>query len=173
MARRFGRSRFSRGPRKAVDWSASAGLAAPVSVPAASAVLLEIFTPIMGGETVIRTRGMLGWLSDQATVDEEQFGAFGIAVVSEQAATVGATAVPHPVTDAAWGGWLYHTYFFSKLEFADATGVNPNIMHTMAIDSKAMRKVDEGDRLITVVENIHATHGFRFANNERFLSKVH
>jgi len=171
MARRTVSS-FRRGPRKATDWSASVILAGPINVPGSSAVLLETFTPIAGGETVIRTRGMLAWSTDQVGADEDQIGAFGIAIVSAQAASVGITAIPHPGTDAAWGGWLYHTYFFSKFELLSSVGANPDMAHSLVIDSKAMRKVDEDDRLVVVVENTAAT-GFEVYNSERFLSKVH
>ena len=172
MARRFGSSRFTRGPRKAVDWGASAPQAASTNVPGSSAVLLEVFLPIAGGETVIRTRGMLGYKSDQIAASEIQLGAFGIAVVSEQAATVGITAIPHPSTDAPWGGWFYHTYLMSEFVFSSAIAFQADFMHTIVIDSKAMRKIDEDDRIVVVVENTAAT-GFAIANSERFLSKVH
>ncbi len=166
------RPRFPRGPRRGTDWAASAVQAAFITVPAASAVILETFTPFEEGETIVRVRGFLSWVSDQVSADEEQFGAFGMGIVSEQAATVGVTAVPHPATDAAWGGWLYHTFFSSKFEFGTAVGVNPNVAHGMVIDSKAMRKMGGNERLVSVVENTHPTHGFRFANSERLLSKV-
>jgi len=40
------------------------------------------------------------------------------------------------------------------------------------IDSKAMRKIGENERLVVVVENI-ASAGMVFWNSERFLTKVH
>ena len=163
---------FVRGPRRATDWSASTILGAPLFVANNSASLVEVFTPIVGGETLIRTRGMLGFQSDQAAADEFQLGAYGIAVVTEQAATIGITAVPTPATDAAWGGWLYHTYFFAGMDFISAVGVEPGMMHTFPIDSKAMRKVDEDERLVTVVENT-GIHAFELASAVRLLSKVH
>jgi len=171
MARRHV-GRFTRGPRKATDWSASAALTAGLAVAASSAAIDEVFTPIVGGETLIRTRGMLGWESDQSAATEQQIGAYGICVVSEQAATVGITAVPHPGTDAAWGGWLYHTYFFSEFRFLTAAGFDPRNLQTMVVDSKAMRKIDEDDRLVTVVE-VTGTKGITFFSALRLLSKVH
>jgi len=173
MARRFVRSSFARSSRKGTDWSASSNQVAPIPVASGAAVLLEVFTPIVGGETVIRTRGMLAWATDQAAAVENQFGAFGIGIVTEQAATVGITAVPHPASDAAWDGWLYHTFFFSQYQFLSSVGAEPGVMHSMVIDSKAARKVGENDRMVTVVENTGAAHGFDFANSERFLSKLH
>jgi len=171
MARRVVRS-FRRGPRRATDWSASSVAAAFVSLAGATSALSQVFTPIVGGETVIRTRGMFGWGTDNPAGDEPQMGAYGIAIVSEPAATVGITAIPTPGTDASWGGWLYHTYFMSNTEFASAVGVNFDNIRRIVIDSKAMRKVDENDRLVTVVENMSAD-GMVFQDFTRFLSKVH
>jgi len=171
MARRAGR--FNRGPRRPTDWSASAPLTAILSVGQNSAVLDESFVPIVGGETVIRTRGMIGFKSDQQLGDELQIGAFGICKVTAQALSVGITAIPHPSTDAAWGGWLVHQYIMSVFEFASASGVNPDSLHTIVIDSKAMRKIDEDERLVTVWENTSATHAMDVFSSFRFLTKVH
>ena len=168
-----GRSRtFVRGLRRAVDWSASAVQAAAVNIAGTSAVLLEAFTPILGGETVIRTRGHLYYFSDQISADEDTLGAFGICVVTAQAVSVGITAVPHPGTDAAWGGWLYHTFLHSHFEFASSVGFRFNGGIGVDIDSKAMRKVGEDERLVVVAENMSST-GFSLMNSERFLSKIH
>ena len=172
MARRGGRT-FTRGVRRPVDWSASANQSAMVPVAAATAVLLESFTPIVGGETVIRTRGIFTWQTDQLIASEDQFGAVGMCVVTAQAVSVGISAIPHPATDAAWGGWLWHSFFASSWSFLSSTGVEANIQHQIIIDSKAMRKVDEDERLVMVCENTNATQGFLVANSERILSKVH
>jgi len=171
MARRFVRS-FKRGPRRAVDWSASAIISTVTSLAGSSAALSQVFTPIVGGETLIRTRGLFSYASDQLAATENIVGAFGISVVSEQAATVGITAVPHPATDAAWGGWLYHTYFAARFGFLSSIGFEHDVLNHIVIDSKAMRKVDEDDRLVIVVENTSST-GMIFMDNVRLLSKIH
>jgi len=171
MARRnFTRSR---GARKGTDWSASAVQTAFDTIPAASAVLLEVFTPIAGGETIIRTRGLLTYGSDQEAVTEGVNAAFGIGVVSEQAATVGITAVPHPGTDAAWDGWMYHTYMATIARIVTAASVDFNAVVQHVIDSKAARKVSENDRLVIVVENMSSSTGMLMSNSERLLSKIH
>ena len=172
MARRFRNRSFARGPRKAVDWSASAVATDMTTLTASSVVLSEVFVPIVGGETVIRTRGLFSYRSDQFAASEVQIGAVGIAVVTEQASTVGITAVPHPNTDSAWGGWLWHSYFLSRVDVSSAVGVQFDGVHNIVIDSKAMRKVDEDERLVVVVENSGA-FGIQFNTSERFLSKIH
>ena len=171
MARRAAlRGRF--GPRRSVDWSASAPLTGYAAVAASSAVLLETFVPVTGGETVIRTRGLFSFKSDQSAASEENVGALGIAVVTAQAVSVGITAIPHPVTDAAWGGWFYHTYFSRAMLVLSGVGVDPNNVMNIVIDSKAARKVDEDERLVVVIENSSAA-GMEVTTMERFLSKLH
>ena len=155
MARRT-IGRFNRGPRRAMDWSASAPLAAFQTIAASTVSLLQTFTPIAGGETVIRTRGLVSIQSDSVTASENQIGAFGICVVTAQAESVGITAIPHPVTDAAWGGWFVHRYFSNQLKFLDGTGLYPQWATHYEIDSKGMRKLDEDERLVVVVENAAA-----------------
>ena len=172
MARRVRNSGFNRGPRRAVDWSASAPIAGYSGLAGSSAVISENFTPIVGGETIIRTRGLFSYGSDQVAATEDIVGAFGICVVTAQALSVGITAVPHPATDASWGGWLYHTFFAQQMRFASAIGLEPQWVNNIVIDSKAMRKVDEDERLVVVIENTSTT-GMLFYNSERFLSKVH
>ena len=170
MARRT-RS-FVRGPRTATDWSASTPITAFTTVAASTAVLDQVFIPLPGGETVLRTRGIFTFMSDQAAANENVLGAVGIGVVSEQAATVGITAIPHPATDAAWGGWLWHSFFASRLQFVSAVGVLPEMAQTIVIDSKAMRKVGENERLVLVMEN-SSIKGLQFGMSVRILSKVH
>ena len=166
------RRSFVRAPRKAVDWTSSGVRTAYQGVAAGTAFLLETFTPIEGGETVIRTRGIFSVRSDQLVASEAQIGAFGIGVVSDQAESVGITAIPHPHTDASWGGWLYHSYFANFFSFVTGSGYQPQDASRVVIDSKAMRKVGDRERLVTVVENV-GTAGFQFWNSERILSKVH
>ena len=172
MARRAVRT-FSRGQRRATDWSASLLQVVTIAIPAASAVLVESFSPVVGGETIIRTRGSFGVQSDQVAATENQFGAFGIAVVTAQALSVGITAIPHPGTDAAWGGWFVHRYFSQTFLLSSAVGSESNFMQSYEIDSKAMRKVDEDERVVVVVENFHATNGLAVWSMQRFLSKLH
>jgi len=173
MARPRART-FTRGPRSATDWSASTPLAAYITLAGTSAILDQIFIPVPGGETVLRTRGIFTYMSDQAAANENVIGAIGIGVVSEQAATVGITAVPHPSTDASWGGWLFHSYFGERVQFVSAVGVlsGSSFAQHIVIDSKAMRKVGEDYRLVMVVENT-SNKGMQYGLQTRILSKIH
>ena len=72
-------------------------------------------------------------------------------VVSDQAFAIGATAIPTPITDADSDLWIMHQYFAAPFTFGSGTGFS-NVSETFTFDSKAMRKVPEGSRLIWSVE---------------------
>jgi len=173
MARRLART-FSRGPRSATDWTASPPITAFTTLSATSAILDLTFVPLSGGETVLRTRGIFTYMSDQAAANENVMGAVGIGVVSAQAESVGITAIPHPATDASWGGWLFHSFFATRVQFVSAVGVlsGASFAQEIVIDSKAMRKVGDDYRLVMVVENT-SNKGMQYGLQLRILSKIH
>ena len=79
-----------------------------VTLPAASVILDQVLSAptllsVVGTKsTIVRTRGMFSVGSDQGLAAEFPFGAFGIAVVSNDAASAGAGSIPSPYTDAFW-----------------------------------------------------------------------
>ena len=164
------RRTFTRSAKRHTDWSASAVQTALTVIPASSVVLSQVFTPVGAGETLVRTRGLFAWGSDQLSASENQLGAIGIGVVSAQAASVGVTAVPHPDTDSAWGGWLFHSYYASSFFFSTAASYIANALFSMPVDSKAMRKVGEEERLVVVIAN-SSTTGVQVYDSFRLLSK--
>ena len=99
--------------------------------------------------TVVRTIFHLNLRSDQAAAPEAQFGAFGLIVVKFQAAEVGATALPVPVTDAE-AEWFAHRYVSANA--VDLTDRTIPSVH-FDIDQKAMRKVGINEDLVIMVEN--------------------
>ena len=99
--------------------------------------------------------------SDQEAADEDQIGAVGAAVVSDQAATVGVTAVPTPITDKDSDMWFLHQYFASSFTFVTAAGFSEQLKR-YDFDSKAMRKVPEGTTISWMVENASATFGIEY-----------
>jgi len=151
MARRF-RSSFKGGTKRQTDWVGQIPRTAFQAVAGSTAAIISTFFPGFG-LTVVRTRGLFGWRSDQQAANEDQMGAVGIGLVSEQAAALGITAVPHPSTDSGWDGWLWHSYFASSVIFNTGTSVQFDAFNQIVIDSKAMRKVDSEMRLVMVVEN--------------------
>ena len=93
-----------------------------------------------------------------------------MAVVSDQAAAVGVTAVPDPISDSGSDMFLMHQYFAAPFRFS-AAGVAV-IAATFEFDSKAMRKISEDETLVVVVANSNAAHGLEYLLQFRMLLKV-
>ena len=100
---------------------------------------------------------------------EFQSGALGLAVVSDEAVAVGVTAVPTPVTEIASDLWYAHqVYFADAVSLTDLTVGGGRYR----IDSKAMRKVEDGQDIAIVAENA-AAFGQIISFAGRFLIKTH
>ena len=149
------RSRFnSRGPRRQVTWISPADQGY-LAVGANAKVLMASFDPVATGmekPTIIRNRGELSVRPTSFASDAGIVGAYGMAIVSDQAAAIGITAIPGPFTEAEWDGWLVWHSFSMFLEFGDATG---RFMADRAIivDSKGMRKISDNETLVVVAES--------------------
>ena len=161
MARVRARPRFAgRGRRPGGTWSR--GIQASLTnVPAASKVLIDTFVldNVSIAETVRRTLGHFIVTSDQDGADEQQLGAFGLVRISDAAGAIGITAMPGPVTERNDDGWFVWQSILSRGD-ASIAPAGQNQMY--AFDSKGMRRIEEGFRIVVVVENSHATHGFDF-----------
>jgi len=90
--------------------------------------------------------------TDQEVADESYGAAWGAAVVSDQAVAIGVTAVPTPVTDASSDLWFAYQAMVGRYQFRDATGAGRDGF-VYELDSKAMRKVNQGEDIITVAES--------------------
>ncbi len=176
MARRFSgfRQRLVRQGRKTFwfngAWTntnlASANSAAIVVSLNAAALALRPFT-------IIRTRGVWGVRSDQISVDENQFVNYGSIVVSDEALAVGVSAVPTPVEQDG-SAWISFDQAVQQINAASDIGLHPNMIPwRMEIDSKSMRKVEEGQTLIDVIQNSAISNGAQVALYSRVLIKLH
>jgi len=122
--------------------------------------------------TIVRTRGIIAVESDQAATTEDYTGIYGECVVSEQAVAIGVTAVPTPVTDNASELWHVMQAFYGK--FHDATTVGFTVQEWYnEFDSRAMRKVEDGQDLIGVGESSAVSSGFTLTVFSRVLVKLH
>ena len=115
---------------------------------------------LVGGLTIVRIRGLFRMMLQGtvgATGDGFQ-GALGMCVVSEDAFAVGATAIPDPVTDLSWDGWMYHQILSVHSPTAGASGLEgaQSTEQSFNIDGKAMRKFDESDVLVAIVQLVEA-----------------
>ena len=135
------------------------------------------------GLTLVRTLGELNTFLTSADVVTSGFhGAVGICKVTEQAAAIGVIAIPGPITDILWDGWLYHRVF--SLIAADPAlttgGVTAPLQMgagsaslRLEIDSKAMRKFDALDVQVGIIEVTEiGVASMRFFANTRVLDKL-
>ncbi len=176
-----GRSRFlqrsGRSQRRRTDWSA--GPRVRSSLSAAGSSLFPVGSAALGdGMTLVRIRGEFSGALMAADVPSGGFQhcAVGICNVTENAFGVGATAIPQPFTDIDWDGWIWHRTFSIWTPVAAASG---NVGESVGefrfdIDNKAMRKVNESDVIVGVVE-ITSEVGVAVAEfilNTRLLDKL-
>ena len=157
MANRSNASRFHRpsGARRQVSWGLGPEGTVQLS-SAGSAVFPFAGASIEDGLTIVRTRGELNMGLSIATTALDGFNrvAFGMCIVSENAAAVGITAIPTPITDEAWDGW--YVYWTGSVFSVVATAAISNFAGVsnvrMPIDSKAMRKFKRTDVIVGVIE---------------------
>ena len=118
--------------------------------------------------TIVRTRGILSIRSDQAAVVEDQIGAVGFMLVTDEAVAAGAAAIPGPASEAGNDGWFVWVPFAQR-------GADVGTMPTSnqyVFDSKAMRKFQGGLQLVVMVENQSSVFGLAFQISFRILVKL-
>ena len=120
--------------------------------------------------TIVRTRGVFHVRSDQVAASESYGGDMALAVVSDQASAIGVTAVPTPLTDKGSDLFFVYEQRFGQIGVSDATGIR-EVGFQSTFDSKAMRKVNDDQDVILVVENELA--GVVLITSGRMLVKLH
>ncbi len=153
MARHASQFRSQRGKRRKVTWSAGPSGLLAVSAEGALA-FPQGAAASLPDLTLQRIRGEVNAALDTTGAVLEGFTrvAFGIANVSENAAGIGSTAIPHPITDIDWDGWIWH-WIGSIYTVASAPTDSEGTANVrILIDNKAQRKVHAGDTLVGMVE---------------------
>ena len=179
------RSRFPRvSVRRKSAWNQGPGsVTVQTQLTGTSAVMVGQGSAVaLDGITQVRLRGLLSMHLPSASAALDGYaGAFGIAIVTLAAFNVGVTAVPSPITELAWDGWLYHTFFDLRapglIDGTAAVDVDNMLSTTAAlrieVDSKAMRKTKIDMVTIAVLEATEvgtALLSWRF--NSRVLDKL-
>ncbi len=104
--------------------------------------------PMAGGETIVRIRGHFEMVLEATVGQDGVLGAFGMAIVTSDAAGAGVTALPGPSSDPDWEGWIFH-----KILNVHVLTANSAIRDAFDFDSKAMRKAGGGNtELMSMVE---------------------
>ena len=142
-----------RGPRRLTDWGEGPGGSSVNSFTATTTFIVGSGMVItVGASTVVRLRGILDvQLTSATSPGDGFFGAFGIGVVTSAAFAAGVAALPTPVTEIDWDGWMYHTFISVHESSADEPGSGASHQR-IEIDSKAMRKMDGDVTLVGVLD---------------------
>ena len=171
------RSQLTRGSfrparaRRLTEWLAFTSNANLAVAATSSALFLSFSQVNLAGLvpfTIVRIRGRVFWSNDQAAGNENSIGAYGIAIVKEPARAIGITAIPTPIDESSDDAWLHHG-FMQAQTFAS---LNAMQVQNEEFDSKAMRKVEDGDAIVLVVEN-SSTVGAVFNVQARILVMLH
>jgi len=168
---RGGARRFTSSNRRLTQWFRATDITGYTTVGPGIAILDQSLVGITEPITSVRCRGSISMVTDQEAATEQPFGAVGMCVVTDQAAAIGVTAVPTPITDKDSDAWIMHKYIYAPMVFGSAIGLH-NLSQTFDFDSKAMRKVPEGSVLIWVVENSSPSFSFQYALQFAVLIKL-
>jgi len=140
-------------PRSKKQWFGTSDQGAQAVASGAKAIIqsLNVNTP----STILRNRGILAITPQAGSADLEIDGAYGIAVVTDVALALGITAIPGPFTESSWTGWMVHQFFHYQLDVTTDVGRvgGTGFSRQYEIDSKAMRKMGDSERMVEIVES--------------------
>ena len=154
---------LGRGPGRLTEWFGGQFVTDVTSLAANSFVITHVMSALELAKrpfTITRTVGSLFIASDQIAVEEFPFGAWGGMVVSSKAVATGATAVSSDE-------WFVYVSFA-----AQGSAVRGSPFSEFKFDSRAQRKVQDGDEFVLVMANSSATDGLFFVLNLRILVKL-
>ena len=154
---------FSQGhtrPRRTTEWGFGPGGNTVQIFSASGEAILGSGISADEEVTIVRLRGLLSCYltTTVAGVNEGFHGAVGIGICTEDAFGVGTTAMPDPLADLAWDGWMWHSFFDIHANTSTLSdGVNAvSASQRIEVDSKAMRRLMESDVLFAKVEVVEA-----------------
>jgi len=164
------RGRAARGDKRRTQWSGLADQAF-IAVASAGATLISSISFEAPG-TIVRARGRISLFLQVFTGDLSVVGAFGVGLVSAEAAAIGITAIPHPFRDADAGLWMVHQTWAESFQTEGASPATQFLASwSFEIDSKAMRKVEPNTQMVFVAES--QSGAIFFAETVRILQLLH
>ena len=105
--------------------------------------------------TILRSRIVLYYRSDQIAATETPLGTFANIVVTDTAAALGVTALPNPsgIDGDPEASWFVHQPVNAMIKVSTAVGfVGSDFGIEYTVDSKAMRKVGPDDDIATLFD---------------------
>ncbi len=109
--------------------------------------------------TIVRIRGFINiWMTAGTASGDGFMGAFGIGIATADALAAGVAAVPSPLEDEFWDGWMWHSYWDTRVLTATfADGVNAgSVYQRIEIDTKAMRILRDDEVLFGTNDQVES-----------------
>ena len=149
------RGRFVQRQRRRVGWEEGPGGSTLTTFTITSQALIGASVAVLqDGLTLVRLRGHLSaFLVSAAAAGDGFHCAIGVGISTVQALGIGITAVPTPIADMDWDGWLYHRFFDVHVGDATAGDIDHGRVD-FQVDSKAMRKTQEDSALYAVIQAV-------------------
>ncbi len=163
--------------RRETAWIGGTGFTQALAATTTVALVTSLNAAALANRpfTIVRTRGVIQVRSDQSAASETYGASYGEVVVSDQASAIGVTAVPTPTADSGSDLWFVYEFVIGRFIFSTAAAFT-DVGFERVVDSRAMRKVEEGQDLVTVVEGpgagVGAT-GSTISGFTRTLVKLH
>ncbi len=160
------------GIRRQTEWIAGVspwqprGSATTVDVVGFSQADLADLVPF----TITRTVGIAAIAFDEDFIlDQDIFCAWGGVVVKERARVAGTGSMPRPIVNIGDDGWFWHQPVceFIESDFTGRSGL------AVTIDSRAQRKVEDGDAIAFLLEIDGTSDAIEQAMMVRILCKLH
>ena len=140
-------ARGASGRRTDYIWN---GTGVGLSISSGGSQLSDITGQFGAAGTIFRVRGELLASIDSPTDGAKVLITAGIIRITEEQLAVGITAVPNPLADLD-ADWLWHG--FVPLMFVTPDAASGEAAGRLVIDSKAMRKMRQGELLGMVVDS--------------------
>ncbi len=122
--------------------------------------------------TIVRTRGYMALRSDQEGADENFSCALAMAIVSIQALAIGVTAVPTADSDRDSDLFFLFEELAGSFIFVAGLAAQSNAI-SGSFDSRAMRKVEDGQDIAVTIEGTAVSAGQIVYKGGRQLIKLH
>jgi len=147
--------RSIRSPRRRSSWEAGPGGTAALGLTGAATTSFigSAVSPTTPGVTAVRLRGQIDFMLTLATAAGDGFqGAVGIGIATEAAVMAGIASVPTPITEQGDENWLWWHVFSVHNPVVSSSGITRSGFQRVVVDSKAMRKLDDGMSLYWAIE---------------------
>jgi len=149
-----------RGSGRVIDMKQWSFLPAGDQAISVAGITLSSQSDFLEPGTILRSRGYVQASMDASKQVNDTIGvAFGLGIVSTDAATLGSTAMPGPFSDPQYP-WLWFGTMFLRANLAsgqdEAWGVS---QQRLEVDTKAMRRFKPKESLVWVIETASLAGG--------------